>query len=94
MRKFIAITLPAVIGIAIGVIASNLCAGCAKLKAVETEMRRRICCDQSQQIRREMHQRSSASAGTFAEGEPEGPARVCAAQTSNEVERTSGEAAK
>ena len=39
MRKFIAITLPAVIGIAIGVIASNLCAGCAQLKAVETEAR-------------------------------------------------------
>ena len=39
MRKFIAITLPAVIGIAIGVIASNLCAGCAQLKTVETEAR-------------------------------------------------------
>ena len=39
MRKFIAITLPAVIGIAIGIVASNLCAGCAQLKAVETEMR-------------------------------------------------------
>ena len=88
MRKFIAITLPAVIGIAIGVVASNLCAGCAQLKAVETEARPAVLfvlkeayacggCTEEASLRRE----HSAIA------EPGGRASVCAEAVSNRIEQ-------